>query len=88
MRKLHMAPAEVMHEPLALAAQGEYFGAQKSGNLASWISCFAPFIAFDMLAAHELPSTKNRSLSLPLMVPYRYVPLPGDVVSVCTFRSF
>lgn len=84
-RRLFLVPNDrVMHHPLDLLGQGEYFAAINSVAACRWISTFATFAAFDFVVSHLFPDSvaPSRTLS-PEEASYSAVPLPHDAVRVC-----
>lgn len=82
-RKLRLLPGdEVLHAPLALAEQAEYFGRLKQDNLGRWISVFTPFIAFDFAASQVIPQSVVPLRPTPDAVQYQHAPLEPSVVKV------
>lgn len=82
-RKLRLAPGDItIHGPYALADQADHFWRQQEDQNSRWLSVFAPFIAFDMVCLHIMPSFSRKTLSPPGSVPYQKVLLEKIVVDV------
>lgn len=87
-RKLFLVPGDkVLHHPMDLLGQGEYFATVNTATACRWMSTFATLAAFDFVVSQILPASVGppRSLS-PEEASYVDVPLPHDAVWVCLNR--